>query len=231
MVQLYFGVPRCGKTTLLSKFVYQAIRSKKYQNVYCNIDLNIVGYHRVTSEDIGKYRLHDGILYIDEAAIEYDSRDFKNFKKELVRFFMMHGHFRLTVVMFSQFPDSVDKKIRAITTDCFMVYKPFLTGLWWSKYYRIPYGIVIPDNGDRLGEIIQGYKQPPLLTKLFAHRVFRPKWYKYFNSWEEYYLPPLPESRLVTADRLLRENPHASCKRAEPRVSEGAGPLRETKCF
>jgi hypothetical protein len=184
--------------------VYDSIKGKKYENVYCNIDLLIEGYTRITGDDIGKYRLHDGIIFIDEAAIEYDSRDFKNFRKELVRFFMMHGHFRLDIVMFSQFPDSVDKKIRAITTDCYMVYRPVFTGRWFSKYYRIPYGIVIPDSGDQLGEIVQGYKKPPLLARIFAHRVYRPKWYKYFDSWEEYFLPALPKNRLMTATKLMR---------------------------
>lgn len=211
-VSLFFGIPRCGKTTLLTKFVYDSIKSGKYENVYANIDLNIVGYTRIYSEDVGTKLLHNGIIFIDEAAIEYDSRNFKDFKKELVRFFMMHGHFHLDIVMFSQFPDSVDKKIRAITTDCYMVYRPFITGKWFSKYYRIPYGIVIPDNGDKLGEIVQGYKQPSFLVRLFAKRVFRPRWYRYFDSWETYYLPPLPAGRTMTAERLMRMSGADSAK-------------------
>lgn len=195
-VSMYFGVPRCGKTTMLAMMVYKAIRSKRYENVYCNIDLTIPGYTRVFASDIGSFRLHHGLLFIDEAAIEYDSRNFKGFDKKLVQFFMMHGHFHLDIIMFSQFPDAVDKKIRAITTDCYMVYKPPLLGRWFTRYFRIPYGIVIPDNGDKLGEIVQGYKEPPFLAKIFSPLCFRPRWYKYFDSYEEYPLPELPKGRV-----------------------------------
>lgn len=38
-----------------------------------------------------------------------------------------------------------------------------------------------------------GYKKPPLLARLFAKRLFRPLYYKYFDSWENDPLPPLPE--------------------------------------
>lgn len=195
-IKLYFGTPGCGKTTMIAMMVYKAVHSKKYANVYANVDLKIPGYTRVYSNDIGNFRLHDGILFIDEAAYEYNNRDYKTFDKRLVKFFMMHRHFRLTVCMWSQFPDSVDKKIRVITDECFMVYRSRWLGKWQTNWYKIPYGIVIPQDGDKLGEIIQGYRQPPWPIKLFCGRMWRPRWYKYFDSYEEYPLPELPAGRV-----------------------------------
>lgn len=77
------------------------------------------------------------------------------------------------------------------------MYKTPFLGHWISKYYRIPYGIIIPDphsknSGEKLGDIVQGYCKPSLLQRIFCHRLFRPKYYRYFNSWEAPALPPPP---------------------------------------
>lgn len=92
--------------------------------------------------------------------------------------------------------DGVDRKIRVITDRCYYMYKGKLLGKWFSTYYRIPYGIIIPDpkkkDGEKLGEIVQGYCKPPWYVRLFAPRLYRPRYYKYFDSWEAPVLPPLP---------------------------------------
>lgn len=68
----------------------------------------------------------------------------------------------------------------------YYVQKRGLLSHWITKYYRIPYGIIIPnpkESHDKLGEIIEGYARPPFLARLFCPRVFRPLYYKYFDSY------------------------------------------------
>ena len=84
MISLYFGLPGCGKTTLLTKFALQAIKGKKYENVYCNIPLNIDGIIKITSEDLGKYQLENGLIIFDESTIEFDSRQFNKRSKNIL---------------------------------------------------------------------------------------------------------------------------------------------------
>lgn len=194
-VSLYFGLPGCGKTTLMTQLAYKATRSDRYSNVYCNVPLSIPGVTYIDNECIGTYELRDCLLLIDEATLFADSRDFKNFSKGRLEYFLEHRHRNADICLFTQQWDGVDRKIRVITDRVYYVYKGFWTKKRWSKYYRIPYGIVIPDpkkGGDKLGEIVQGYSKPPWYIRLFSHWIYRPKWYPYFDSWELDPLPDLP---------------------------------------
>lgn len=205
MISLYFGLPGAGKTTLLVKMMRQALKGKVYQNVYCNIDVNIEGYWKIVKGDLGYYDLHNGLILYDESMIDFDSRDYKKFQHQLVEFFMKHRHDELDVMLFSQSWDMLDRKIRVITDRVFYMYKPVLLGHWLTRYYRIPYDIIIPDpknGGEKLGEIVQGYCKPNPINRIFCHRVWRPKYYKFFDSFERPKRPALPDDRLVKAENI-----------------------------
>lgn len=198
-VSLYFGLPGCGKTTLLAKLAFDAVRKGKYENVYTNVQLNIPGVTLIDNECIGLYELANCLLLIDEATLFADSRAFKSFDKGKLEYFLEHRHRHADIVLFTQQWDGVDRKIRVITDRVYYVYKGLFTGRWITSYYRIPYGIIIPDprkngGGDKLGEIVQGYAKPPFLVRLFAVRIYRPKYYPYFDSWELVPLKELPKS-------------------------------------
>lgn len=194
-VILYFGLPGCGKTTLLTKLAYDASKKDKYDNIYCNVKISVPGVTYISNDCIGKYKLANGLILIDEATLFADNRSYKEFDKQKIEYFLEHRHFNVDIILFTQQWDGIDRKIRVITDRVYYVYKGVLLGHWFTTYYRIPYGIIIPDkksNGEKLGEIIQGYCKPNLLIRLFAPKVYRPKYYKYFDSWEQPYRPPLP---------------------------------------
>lgn len=200
-ISLFFGLPGCGKTTLLAKFALDAVRSGKYQNVYSNVPLTIPGVTIIDNECIGKYELAHCLLLIDEATIFADSRAHKEFTKSQIAYFLLHRHRYADIVLFTQQWDGVDRKIRVITDRVYYVYKGVITGRWVSNYWRVPYGILFPDpkkTGEKLGEIVQGYSKPPALTRLFGtKRVYRPRYYRYFDSWELDPLPVLPSTYRV----------------------------------
>ena len=194
-VELYFGLPGCGKSTLLAAKAYAAVRKGKYLNVYSNVKLAIPGVTFIENDCIGKYDLSDCLLLIDEATLFADSRSYKSFDHGKLLYFLEHRHYNADIILFTQQWDGVDRKIRVITDRVYYVYKGLIFGKWFTTYYRIPYGIIIPDPklaGDKLGEIVQGYCKPNILVRLFAPKLFRPAYYKYFDSWERPYLPPLP---------------------------------------
>lgn len=201
-VSLFFGLPGSGKTTMMTYLAKKATgKFSRYKNVYSNVGLSIPGVIRIDNDCIGKYNLSNGLILIDEASLFADSRDYKNFSKALIQFFLLHRHYKVDIYLFTQQWDGVDRKIRVITDRVYYIYKGKILGKWFSSYYRIPYGIIIPDpnnkkggNGEKLGEIIQGYAKPHWIVRLFCTtHLFRPFYYKYFDSWEAPELDPLPD--------------------------------------
>lgn len=195
-VSLYFGLPGCGKTTLLAAKAFKAVRSRRYRYVYSNVRLSVPGVIYIDNACIGIYELRNCLILIDEATLFADNRAHKDFPKHLVQFFLLHRHYNCDVILFTQQWNGVDKKIRVITDRVYYVYKGFFTGHWFSCYYRIPYGIIIPDprkdSSEKLGEIVQGYCKPNILVRILSHKIYRPRYYKYFDSWDAPDLPQLP---------------------------------------
>lgn len=197
MVSLYFGLPGCGKTTIMTAIALKYARQgKPYSHIYCNVPIQVPGVTYIDNECIGKYMLKDCLVLIDEATLFADSRDFKSFNKGKLEYFLEHRHCRADIYLFTQQWDGVDRKIRVITDRVYYVSKGAFLGKWFSRCYRIPYGIIVPDpkkNQQSLGEIIQGYCKPPFLARIFCKRYFRPFYYKYFDSWTLPDMPDLPD--------------------------------------
>lgn len=214
-VSLYFGLPGCGKTTLLTSLALKAVKSGKYRNVYSNVPLKIFGVTYIKNECIGKYILEDALILIDEASLYADNRDHKNFSLGQVTYFLEHRHFNVDIVLFTQQWDGVDRKIRVITDRVYYVYKGIFLGKWFTRYYRIPYGIIIPDprknDGPKLGEIVQGYCKPNFIIRLLSPWLYRPRLYQYFDSWERPKgFDPLPAKYKpyyeVIDDQIIKSN-------------------------
>lgn len=229
MVSLYFGLPRCGKTTFFAKTAFEESEritkgKSKYNHIYGNVHLrDISNYTYIKFDYIGKYQIENALVLIDEASIECDSRDYKNFGREKIEWFLLHGHYKCDIMLFTQQWDGIDKKIRVITDRVFYIYKGALLGKFFSRMYRIPYGIIIPDpkkdGSQKLGEIVQGYCKPSFLARLFSPWVYRSSYYKYFDSWEAPKLKPLPTSPSVQGVHATRSAERVSSA-STPSVSD-----------
>lgn len=203
MIRLYFGLPGAGKTTHLAREAYKNRHRRRYKHVYTNVHLNMDGVIHIDNSYIGKYDLANSLILIDEATLFMDCRDYKQrdkTTKAIIEFMLLHRHYGCDIFFYSQAWDALDKRIRTITDRVYYLQRcRFPFGLWFSKYYRIPYGIIIPDpkkdSSEKLGDIVQGYCKPSLFSRIFlTTRFFRPFYYKYFDSWEAPTLPPIPES-------------------------------------
>lgn len=218
-ITLYFGLPRSGKTTFAAAIAVETQKKidsgkSKYKSVYTNFHVNYPGIRKIDpAVHLGNFEITDSLILIDEATLILDCRDYKNFDKTLRKFFFLHGHFRLTIITFAQQFDSLDKGIRVCTDKVFYVHKGRFRR-WISYAMPIPYGIIIPDpkksDGDKLGEIIQGYCKPNLLLRILQPRIRRRKYYKYFDSWEHEKLPDLPVRTWVNPQQSSAQTPSRS---------------------
>ena len=185
MIKGYFGVPGCGKTTLLAK-AYKKLH-KKYDKVY-SVNCTIKGATRLENgkETVRKYKFYNALFLWDEITIDYDNRDFKYFTKEDKEFWLLHRHFGIDIIYVTQNYENVDKKIKDITEELWYIHKP-VTPIFnkLSVAKRIYRKINI---NEMTSDLTLGYRFSEGLEKIFVKNneiCIRKLFYKYFNTKEE----------------------------------------------
>lgn len=158
-------------------------RIKKGKSAYDRVLSNyyIDGCYKVTYEDLQTYDLSRSLILLDEITLDVDSRNFKSFNQQLKEFFILHRHEHIDIVYCSQQYDGVDKKIRDLTHELYYMKK--CGNLTFAKcIYR---KITIPEDS----EIKMGYVMPTFFQIITAPLrnikfCWRPRYYKYFDSFE-----------------------------------------------
>ena len=174
---VYFGVPGSGKSTYAAYITRKVL--KRQGRVYSNVPIK--GALKLDPmNDVGKVLIEGGHVIIDEAGVEYNNRDFKNFSKDSTYFFKHHRHFKTTVHLFSQGYDDMDKKLRTLATRLFVL-----------KRSLIPFCIRKYEISKRVGvneltkDICDEYFKRPFSSRL----IFTPPLWSSFNT---YSTKPLP---------------------------------------
>lgn len=207
MVDCIFGFPGCGKSTELSKIAVRELKKikrgrSKYKAVASNVP--IPGCELISWSMLGNYDITDRLILIDEITLLADNRNFKNFGQEKKEWILLHRHDKCDFIYFTQFYNNVDKKIRDVTFNTWYLRKLF----FFSYRILIPHAVLVPEQ---TGEIIQGYKKPHLLNTRIKI-TFRPKYYKYFDSFDRPFdrrpydpktLPSLPKKTYKERISLL----------------------------
>lgn len=187
-VSLYFGLPGAGKTSIATQIcVDESYKIKmgisRYSCVITNCPVTCEGV--LFSNDfsfLGTHYVKGALYVIDEATLLWDSRNFKVFAKNLVKGFVLHRHTKNDVIVMVQIWNRLDKTIRDICDRVYYLHKgAVVRQLTYCN--RIPYSILFPDNGDNAGDIVMGYKKCPWYMKIFSKRLWRPSYYKYFDSF------------------------------------------------
>lgn len=192
MIAEFFGLPGSGKSSFL---VYIAIQTQssilrgksQYDRVVSNVEIDYPGIVYMTFSDMLRFDLGwNTLCVIDEASLEFDNRDFKNFSYAKLDYFVQHRRYKYDILIFTQKWDAVDCKVRALTDRVYYVH----TGtIFKSLSYATPidYGIHVPSKRDKnspsYGEIVQGYYKAPLLQRVFSRRIYRPEIYDRYNSY------------------------------------------------
>lgn len=170
IVSVYFGVPGSGKTTFAAWLTKRDL--KHGGKVWSNVPIT-GAYQLDPKSDIGKFMIENGRVIIDEAGIEYNNRDFKEFSDRALYFYKYHRHYRLAIDVFSQGYNDMDKKIRDLAQRLYVVKKSLIPYFVYRQRIAKKVGI-----NEYTKEIIDEYQFVP-----FSRRyIFCPPLWKMFNT-------------------------------------------------
>ena len=196
MVTGFFGTPGVGKSTLLVKIARQELkRIKKGKSPYKHVLTNfpVQDCEMITFNDLGKYEIENSLILFDEISMDADSREFKTFPKSVRNFFILHRHCNNKIVYATQDFEKVDKTIRALTFDLWYLSCPVFPILRnFTVAKRIYRNINI---NEFTSDLTMGYRFAKMAEIIFSHcklTVWRPKYYKYFDSYDKLQLKGLP---------------------------------------
>lgn len=196
MITCYFGIPGCGKSTILTATARKELRKKKfhrskYKHIYSNFAIK--GVEKITFKDLESFKMYDSLIILDELTLDADNRNFKSFPIGVRDFFILHRHLGNDIVYATQNYDKVDIKIRALTDDLWYMKKSYLP--FFNKFTSATRIFRNININQFTSDLVMGYRFASFLEAIFSHAkkvVFRPKWYKYFDSFEEGVLETRP---------------------------------------
>lgn len=183
MIKCYFGVPGCGKSTIL---VREYLKNRKRYDYIYTINVQISGVEMIDKSDLEHYKFKNTLILWDEITMDADNREFKSFSKDLRDFFILHRHLGCDIIYATQNFENVDKKVRDLTSELWYMSKsviPFFKHFTLAK--RIYRNININEMSS---ELTLGYRFCNFLESIFVSNckiVFRPRYYKYFDTHDE----------------------------------------------
>lgn len=192
---VFIGKKGAGKSSYIAKKAKWFIDHG--YNVYCNCDdIKINGVHIFKTQDIGKYDMHDAIVFIDEISVFFDNRTYKQTSAEFIQWLRYMRHYKLIVYAFSQSYD-MDKKIR-VMADGIYIMRKYLRIFSISR--MLDKNIAIKESAlDCESQIVDELKFVPFFLPAATQFVFIPKYVRYFDSFKQLHHNQLPlPFKLVT---------------------------------
>ena len=170
-----------GKSTLLTKVAMQHLG--RGWNVYSTDP--IPGCYYIPVQDIGYYEFpKHSLLIIDEIGMIWDNRNFKSFPVEVRDWFKLQRHRCVKVYCASQSFD-VDKKIRDLADDMFLLQKKFRVFSYGKRILKVLDIVEATGEHNSESRIVDQLKFDSLLWFFLGSRTltFIPRWAPYFNSF------------------------------------------------
>lgn len=183
-LDVFFGKKGCGKSTTLQKLAFKYY--KRGWHCFCDKGDSFQPFVKpLDASKLYQYKLPpNSIVFIGEANLHWDNRDFKDFPKPMQKFLRMQRHKKVKVIMFSQTYDT-DKKIRDLADRLYIVSKKLKIWTLCCPYIKIPKIIPASETRDTAKMADDFLKISPFS---FQHIItFIPAWINYFDSFGDAY--------------------------------------------
>lgn len=181
-LDVYFGKKGCGKSTTLQKLAFKYY--KKGWRCYCDRGDSFQSFvTEIDAEHMYKYKFPaNSIVFVGEANLHWDNRDFKSFSKDMQRFLRLQRHKRVKLVLFSQTYDT-DKKIRDLADRLYIVRKRFVLWSCCTPYVKTP-KIIPASEAKDAARMVDDFIKLHFLT--FSWVIsFIPAWINHFDSFSD----------------------------------------------
>lgn len=183
----FYGAPGTGKSTLAAWFARKALSSG--YTVYSNMPIR--GCREFQKSDLGVWNMEHCLVLWDEVGVDANSRNFKsNFTQDQIKWLKYHRHEGAMVMIFSQGFDDMDKIIRTLSTDSFVVRRGLFNTITYKRIAKRPDIDEITHKPDDI------YSFVPFSKK----RIYARSAWKYFDSFSRLGLPDRDNWHIFGAD-------------------------------
>ena len=185
---MFIGKKGAGKTTMIVKY---ALHYQK-KGIPCYSSVPIPGCYTFNPKLLGSFAIEpNAVIFIDEASLLWDNRNFKTFSDDLKAYFRYQRQYRHKVFLFSQAFD-VDLKLRNLCDELYIIRN---IANVFSVARRVEKNITVlsaRDDGAQQSAIVDDLHYSSLIFAPFGGMKFTyiPKYTKYFKSFDP---PALPE--------------------------------------
>lgn len=141
MINIVWAPPRQGKTYYCTNEIVALLKEGK-RRVFTNWPVIVktpqgIVSSRVWTPDLTHENVLGADVYIDEAYMDYNSREYKKFEKDTHTFFATNGHNDNEITLIAQNPARIDVVIREMCNGFFLVRKISWPYIVWTIYARL----------------------------------------------------------------------------------------------
>lgn len=153
--------------------------------MFANVPIS--GAYKLCREDIGKVAISKCCLIIDEAAIDYDGKEWKKVGQELNEWLRYFRHAKCDLYLYSQSAEDMLILFRRLCYGWYELHKPIFFVPFFVAF-KIRRRVTVNPNTHKIEDLYEEMS-PKILKLITAKYCWGPRYFKYFDSYSLKELP------------------------------------------